>query len=122
MTFVVLNEKRAADEGGDVAFPNDLERSVRSGRIASQPFLQVDDFRLRRVRNFTGASLREDDEIARLQPAADLQGLDYQKRGAFDQNEKRRAAFFSDIQPPGRANLDRAIDRAADPNTIQDFG
>jgi hypothetical protein len=49
MTLVVLNEERAADKFGYFAFTFDLVGSIRSRRIAPQPILKVDVFRMRRV-------------------------------------------------------------------------
>src|SRR5262245_47156887 len=122
MALMVFEEKRSADKLRDFAFAIDLECSVRSGRVAPQPFLEVYDFRLRRIRDFTRASFRNDDEIAGLQAPADIQLLNYKKSRPLDQNEKWRAALFRNIKPPRRADLNRAIDRAANPNAIQDLG
>src|SRR5262245_21697036 len=112
MALVVFEEKRPADKLRDLASARDLECSVRSGGVAPQPFLKVYDFRPRRIRDFTSASFRNDDEIAGLQTLADIQLLNYEKRRPFDQNEKWRAALFRNIKAPRRADLDRAIDRA----------
>src|SRR5262245_54705246 len=122
MTLVVFEEKRPADKIRDFALALDLVFPVRPGRVAPQPFLKVHDFRPRRIRDFTRALFRNDDEIAGLQAAADIQLLNYKKGRPFDQNEKRRADLFGNIKPPWGADLDRAIDRAANANAIQNLG
>src|SRR5262247_1860199 len=122
MALVVFEDKRPADKIRDFAATLDLVFPVRSWRVAPQPFLKVYDFRPRRIRDFTRALFRNDDEIAGLQATADIQLLNYKKGRPFGQNEKRRADLFRNIKPPRRADLDRAIDRAADTNAVQDFG
>src|SRR5262249_50628181 len=122
MILGVYKKTRPADKIRDFALALDLVFPVRSGRVAPQPFLKVHDFRPRRIRDFTRALFRNDDEIAGLQAAADIQLLNYKKGRPFDQNEKRRADLFRNIKSPRRADLDRAIDRAADTNAVQDFG
>src|SRR5262245_54786358 len=122
MALVILEEKRPADKIRDFASAFDLVFPVRSGRVAPQPFLKVYGFRPRRIRDFTRALFRNYDEIAGLQATADIQFLNYKKGRPFDQNEKRRADLSPNIKPPRRADLDRAIDRAADTNAVQDFG
>ena len=118
---MVFEEKRPADKIRDFASALDLVFPVRPWRVEPQPFLKVNDFRPRRIRDFTRALFRNDDEIAGLQATADIQFLNYKKGRPFDQNEKRRADLFRNIKPPRGAYLDRAIDRAAYANTVQNF-
>src|SRR5262245_37263438 len=116
MALVVFEEKRPAYKIRDFAAALDLLFPVRSGGVASQPFLMISDYRPRRIRYFTRALFRNDDKSAGLQAAAHIQHLNYKKGRPFDQNEKRRADLFRNIKPPRRADLDRAIDRATDTN------
>src|SRR5262245_31399439 len=105
MTVMVIEEKRAPDKICDFAFALDLVCSVRPWRIASQPFLKIDELRPRRIRKLTGTLFRNDDEIARIQVPANLQIFNYKKSRSFNNDAKRCSALFRNIKTPRRPNL-----------------
>src|SRR5215510_14186856 len=120
MAFVVLKEKRAADKVRDFtsAFAPDLVCSVRLGSISSQPFLQVDDFRLWRVSDLYSAFFRDEDEITLFQVPPYFQFIDLKICRPFYQNEKWHTNLLRNKKTPWRADLNRTRDRAPDTNGV----